>query len=101
MTEQLYRRYDVDEETPVQFVGVYTTHWRSEWGEPEAMFAQVDDPLIDTAPQLLEAASVGLSLVEAQIEYRERMGYAVAEDTLEIRNELRAAIAATTGASDE
>lgn len=56
MKEQLYRRYDVDEDTPVQFVGVYTTHWRGEWGEPEVMFAEIDSSLANNAPRLLELA---------------------------------------------
>jgi hypothetical protein len=38
----LYERFDADEETPVQFVGVYTTHWQSEWGQPEVMFREAD-----------------------------------------------------------
>ena len=39
---QLYEAFDVDEETPVHYVGVYTTHWRSEWGQPEVMFREAD-----------------------------------------------------------
>lgn len=53
-----YRRYDVDEETPIQYVGVYVTKWRSEWGEPTAMFARVEGnegDLLDAAPELLDA----------------------------------------------
>lgn len=38
-----YKRFEVDEETPVQFIGVYTTHWQPEWGQPEAMFREVDE----------------------------------------------------------
>lgn len=55
MTEQFYQCYPVDEMPPVQFVGVYTMHWRPEWGEPEVMFAEVDAPLYNAALQLLEA----------------------------------------------
>jgi len=55
MAKRFYERYNVDEDTPVQFVGVYTTHWRSEWGEPEVMFAETSDPLISNALQVLEA----------------------------------------------
>jgi len=40
---QLYERFDVDEETPVQYVGVYTTKWRSEWGQPEVMFREAEE----------------------------------------------------------
>ncbi len=37
---KMYRCFDVDEKTPVQFVGVYTTRWRPEWGEPTVMFRE-------------------------------------------------------------
>lgn len=47
---QLYEIFDVDEETPVQYVGVYTMRWRPEWGEPEAMFREVDEPQHCTHP---------------------------------------------------
>ena len=50
---QLFRRYDVDEETPVQFVGVYVMRWQPEWGSPTVVFAEVDDPVYDAAPDLL------------------------------------------------
>lgn len=50
---QLFRRYDVDEETPVQFVGVYVLRWQPEWGSPTAMFAEVNDPVYDAAHELL------------------------------------------------
>ena len=52
----LYRGIDVDEETPVQYAGVYITRWRSEWGEPTMLFFGVpvdelhehlDDPELD------------------------------------------------------
>ena len=39
----LYKRYDMDEETPVQYVGVYTLKWRPEWGEPSVMFAEANE----------------------------------------------------------
>ena len=46
----LYERLPVDEETPVQFVGVYVTHWRPEWGEPEVAFRESE-----AAPAMYEA----------------------------------------------
>ena len=52
---RLFTIHDVDEETPVQYVGVYTMNWRPEWGAPTAMFAPIDDPVYDAAPELLEA----------------------------------------------
>ncbi len=56
----LFKRYDFSDETPVQFVGVYVLAWRGEWGEPTAMFAEVDDPVYDTAHELLEACKAAL-----------------------------------------
>ena len=39
----LYRRFDVDEETPVQFAAVYVTRWRPEWGEPTELFREAEE----------------------------------------------------------
>jgi hypothetical protein len=61
---RLFKLYDVNEETPVQYVGVYTLRWRSEWGEPTVMFAEVDDPVYDAAPELLEACKAALFVLE-------------------------------------
>lgn len=41
--EGLYKRYEVGDETPVAFVGVHPLRWRQEWGQPQALFAPVDD----------------------------------------------------------
>ena len=38
-----YKRVDVCEGVPVQYVGVYVTQWRPEWGQPTAMFVEVED----------------------------------------------------------
>lgn len=51
---RLFTIHEVDEKTPVQFVGVYTMKWRPEWGKPTVMFAEVDDPVYDAAPGLLK-----------------------------------------------
>lgn len=63
--KRLYHAYDVDEETPVQYVGVYVTRWRPEWGEPSIMFAEIDwdkQALYDATPALLEAAKRMMSI---------------------------------------
>ena len=44
---RLFTIHDVDEETPVQFLGVHPFRWKPEWGEPQAMFVEVDDPVYD------------------------------------------------------
>jgi hypothetical protein len=68
MTERLYYAYDVDECTPVQFVGVYVTRWHPEWGQPTVMFAEIewtDQILKDAADDLLAACK---ELVRAENE---------------------------------
>jgi hypothetical protein len=56
--ERLYHCYDVDEETPVQFAGVYVTRWRPEWGEPTVLFREVEDDefatLVRECPEVRE-----------------------------------------------
>jgi hypothetical protein len=104
MRKQLYRRYSVDEDTPVQFVGVYTTHWQPEWGGPEVMFAEIDDPLIDAAPQLLEALNAVWNHIKKEAGDFEafiaegcgRLGVYIAPHELE---QIRNAIAAAKGKS--
>ncbi len=81
---QLFRMYEIDEETPVQFVGVYTTKWRPEWGEPTAMFAGVDDPVYDAAPELLKACKAARLFLSDQ-DARDDMsdvGYAHYDDVI-------------------
>ena len=54
---KFYRAFDVNEETPVQYVAVHPLRWRPEWGEPAIMFREVDDKtqaLTDAAPDLLD-----------------------------------------------
>lgn len=71
---QLYRLIDVDEETPVQFVGVYTTKWQPAWGEPTAMFYEAtEDDLVIAAAQVPEVRAVVEALREVQwVEYRDQ-----------------------------
>ena len=55
---KLYQAFEIDEETPVQYLAVHPLRWRSEWGEPAIMFREVDDEtqtLADAAPALLAA----------------------------------------------
>ena len=59
---RLFTIHDVDEETPVQYVGVYTMNWRPEWGAPTVMFAPMDDPVYDAAHELLEACKQAYDL---------------------------------------
>jgi hypothetical protein len=61
---KLYRRFDPDEETPVQCVGVHPLRWRPEWGEPDAMFREAEDAdalafarLVPEVQALVEAAA--------------------------------------------
>ena len=53
----LYQRFDVDEETPVQFVAVHPLRWRPEWGEPTDMFREVDLADVPEVAALVEAAT--------------------------------------------
>jgi len=50
----IYEGWNVDEKTPVQYVGVYVTKWRPEWGQPTVMFSQAGD-VYQAAPEMLEA----------------------------------------------
>ena len=55
---RLFTIHDVDEETLVQYVGLHPMEWRVEYGKPAAMFAEVDDPVYDAAPELLAATKL-------------------------------------------
>ena len=50
MLTTLYRRLDVTEGEPVQYVAVYVTKWRPEWGEPGALFREVEDAELAAIP---------------------------------------------------
>jgi hypothetical protein len=64
----LYQCFDIDEVTPIQFVGVYVTRWRPAWGEPTVMFCEVEDnEALAFAAQLDEVRA----LVEAAIRNRQ------------------------------
>ena len=55
---KLYEAFDVDEETPVQWLAVHPLRWQEHWGEPAIMFREVDDEtqaLADAAPAMLAA----------------------------------------------
>lgn len=68
----LFTTIEVDEDTPVTYVGVYTMKWRPEWGQPTVMFAPVDDPIYDAAPELLEACKTARLVVGRCIRHYER-----------------------------
>jgi len=58
---KLYQAFDVDEETPVQWLAVHPLRWQEHWGEPAIMFCEVDDKeqaLFDAAPALLAACKL-------------------------------------------
>lgn len=40
---QTYKLVDLEEGTPVQYLGVYALKWRPEMGEPSVGFVEVDD----------------------------------------------------------
>jgi hypothetical protein len=51
----LYERLEVDKSTPVQYAAVYIMHWQPEWGEPEVLFRETENPLVEAASDLLAA----------------------------------------------
>lgn len=63
----MYKCFAIDEKTLVQFVGVYATRWRPEWGEPTVMFREAtDDEMLKTARQLPEVKALISALLSAQ-----------------------------------
>ena len=91
-----FKGYQVDEETPVQYVGVYVTKWRSEWGEPSMMFAGVEGDeaaLLDAAPALVEALEcwVKLEKIVAEISWDHAETYTA---LIKAHDATRAALAA-------
>ena len=48
MTE-LYKRVELIEGTPIQFVGVHALEWRLEWGRPEIGFVEAEQEDIKSA----------------------------------------------------
>ena len=73
----VYKRLDVCEGVPVQYVGVYVTKWRPEWGQPTAMFVEDDDPVraaydaqVARIATLTAQRDAALEACEALIEWR-------------------------------
>jgi len=62
---EIFVRFDVDEETPVQWVGVHPIHWRPEWGEPTAMFREAGNVDIANIPVVKALADACRAFVEA------------------------------------
>jgi hypothetical protein len=55
----LYRRYEVNEDMPVRFVGIHPVRWQPEWGTPQAMFAEAENAdLLAAARQLPEVKAL-------------------------------------------
>jgi hypothetical protein len=90
----LYQAHKTDEQTPVQFVGVYTMHWpkvlSGEITEPEVMFSEskVDDELVNAAPTLLAACE---AVLRAQYRGEENI------ENADLIRQLEAAIAKAEG----
>lgn len=38
----MYKKVELDEGTPVQYVGMYILRWKPEWGKPEVGFVEAD-----------------------------------------------------------
>lgn len=63
----MYKRFDVNENEPVQFVGVYATRWQPEWGKPTVMFREaIGDETLEAAKQLPEVKALTSALLSAQ-----------------------------------
>ena len=60
---KLYRCFDTDEETPVQFVGVHPLRWRPAWGEPTAMFREAEDAEIAQLPEVRELVAAAKNIL--------------------------------------
>jgi hypothetical protein len=39
----MYKKVDLKEGVPVQYVGVYVTRWQCEWGQPTVGFHEVEE----------------------------------------------------------
>ena len=50
---QLVECLEAKEGVKAQFAGVYILKWKREWGPPEYLFRDVDDPLYEAAFDLL------------------------------------------------
>src|SRR3990172_9491654 len=64
-----YKRIEMRDGEPVQFLGVYATRWDwQEMGEPTVGFIEVEDPVVEAAPQLLRALENLLPIAVAAID---------------------------------
>ena len=62
----MYKRVDPKEGTPVQFVGVYITHWQPEWCEPTACFIEAEYTLEDALDKLIDVQLIDNTPLAAQ-----------------------------------
>lgn len=63
----IYKAVELEEGVQVQFLAVYALRWRPEWGEPKIGFIEIDDNLMDAAPDLLKACKKALSYLAARM----------------------------------
>jgi len=52
---KVYQHIEVDEETPIAFVAIHPLRWRAAWGEPTAMFKDVDLADVPEVQALVDA----------------------------------------------
>lgn len=50
----MYKRVDLKDGTPVQFVAVHAVKWLPAWGQPSVGFIEDDDPVAAAAAELLD-----------------------------------------------
>jgi hypothetical protein len=55
----IYKKVELQENVPVQYLAVYITHWKPEWGRPEIGFVEVDSDEIDIESIQAEAYEAG------------------------------------------
>ena len=48
----MYKKVDLEEGVAVQYVGVYVTNWRPEWGRPDVGFVEAESRPTTNATEL-------------------------------------------------
>jgi hypothetical protein len=67
----MYKRVELKEGSPVQYVGVYVTRWQPEWGEPQVGFVESDYSLFDALLDLTGVQLIDNTIEDADIARRE------------------------------
>ncbi len=62
----VYKQVELKEEVPLQFLGVYTTRWQKEWGEPSVGFIEVEYRLEDAINDLMSVQLVDNTSAEGK-----------------------------------